>query len=341
MTSSELTRTPPQLNHTQILELAAQNSQWFNSPVPRLSCEVLGRGESFTAWLVRDASGSDVVIRVPTRPVAELSQALEAEFAALRRAPFGLSAQPVEIHSPTPADSRAYVVTTRVPGAVRPASAWTTTDFERLAQQLARLHVRAAGEPGIHTVQCSPVGEAEAALEWWTTHEPEAAATLDPLTPAFLRHQKQAAHDAPQAERCFIHGDVSLANVVIDADGTPRLVDWEWSQMGDPAKDLAYSGGAVFLEPFYASMTHARIQSQALAYAGERERLKAPVDLEPLLIRRSAYLLHEIMFTSAHFWRVAQEGGADAQLYARRSALMRDRVSYYLSDSPDGAVQDC
>lgn len=353
MTSPELTSTPPQLDRAGVLALGAENPHWFPSSSQRLSCEValsceeLGRGESFTAWLLRaaadsenaddseEADGAEVVVRVPRRPVAELSQAMDAEFAALARAPQGLTAQPVDMHSPTPHDPRAYLVTTRVPGVVRATADWRAADFDRLAEQLARLHVHAAGQSGIHAVAYTPVADAEAAYDWWCSHEPEAAATISPLMPGLVRHQQEAAGLSPQAESCFIHGDVSLSNILLDSSGCPRLVDWEWSGQGDPAKDLAYSGGPVHLEPFYAPMSPAQIRAQAQAYTRERETLGVPVDLEELLARRCGYLMHEVLFTSAHFWRVAQAGGEEAELYARRSELMRHRVIQHLSGGAD------
>ena len=119
-----------------------------------------------------------------------------------------------------------------------------------------------------------------------------------------LRHQDRARPAFAAAEQRLVHGDACLTNVVV-ADGVPRLIDWEWGGIGDPAHDLAFAGGAVHAHPWYAPMTEQQVRSQAEIYAAERDTLGAPVDLEPLLARRAASLVHETFFIQPHLHRVA------------------------------------
>ena len=41
------------------------------------------------------------------------------------------------------------------------------------------------------------------------------------------------------------------------------VFDWEWAHVGDPARDLAFSGGPVHADPWYAPMDERRVRAQA------------------------------------------------------------------------------
>ena len=36
-----------------------------------------------------------------------------------------------------------------------------------------------------------------------------------------------------------MHGDLLGQNILVDPDGSPSVIDWEYAQRGDPAHDLA------------------------------------------------------------------------------------------------------
>lgn len=47
-------------------------------------------------------------------------------------------------------------------------------------------------------------------------------------------------HKPPPLPLRLVHGDFQPANVVLDADGTTHLVDWELAHVGDPREDLGW-----------------------------------------------------------------------------------------------------
>lgn len=323
---------PPQLDAEGVGRLAAAHPQWWEAagyavPAGPPVVSLLGRGESFVAWRVEPG----LAVRVPHRPLHELPLSLEAELDLLARVPAGLAARPIAVQLPTDGDPRAYLVTTAMPGQVLAPSAWTDELLAALARTLARLHVEgdAAGLPGPSTPD--PVADAQTARDWWRSHEPGPATVLDPLWPAVVRHMEQARPAFASWEPALVHGDASLSNVVVDC-GVPRLIDWEWGHVGDPARDLAFSGGPVHTDPWYAQLSEERIRAQADAYARERERLGSPVDLEPLLVRRGAWLLHETFFIQPHLHRVAARATDDGRrrTYLEAAAQLRDGLERWI-----------
>jgi len=48
------------------------------------------------------------------------------------------------------------------------------------------------------------------------------------------------------ARRCFVHGDLNRANILIDAADQLQLIDWEYAHAGDPLEDIA---GLLVSEP--------------------------------------------------------------------------------------------
>jgi len=47
------------------------------------------------------------------------------------------------------------------------------------------------------------------------------------------------AHLPPEEPSALLHGDLLGQNVLIDPDGPPAVIDWEYARRGDPAYDLA------------------------------------------------------------------------------------------------------
>lgn len=49
-----------------------------------------------------------------------------------------------------------------------------------------------------------------------------------------------AANPPPPAPLTIVHGDFQPANIIVEADGSYSVVDWEFCRIGDPREDLAY-----------------------------------------------------------------------------------------------------
>ena len=47
------------------------------------------------------------------------------------------------------------------------------------------------------------------------------------------------AHLPPPEPSLLVHGDLLGQNILVDPDGSPSVIDWEYAQRGDPAHDLA------------------------------------------------------------------------------------------------------
>ncbi len=128
------------------------------------------------------------------------------------------------------------LVTTRLPGAPRPAVALGPGDARLLGAVLAALHGRGTSPSGglwwwerpaddLAGYRRGRVRDAEAALAGTAGAGIAAAA---------------AATGSVDAPFRMSHGDLVLANVVWGPDG-PGLVDWEFWRWADPAEDLAYA----------------------------------------------------------------------------------------------------
>ncbi|MDR1187579.1 MAG: phosphotransferase [Bifidobacteriaceae bacterium] len=92
-----------------------------------------------------------------------------------------------------------------------------------------------------------------------------------------------AALDADQsAEPVLIHGDFTASNILMLADGSVRLIDWELAGMGDPMTDLASFAVA-------AGFDLARVDRLARLYLGrdpsspERRRLYRAIALTAVI----------------------------------------------------------
>lgn len=308
------------MDHDALLALARQHPQWWHDADGEIGVEPLGRGESFTAHLLRRGA-EELVLRIPHKARAELPQSLTAEHDVLRRVPDGLAARPITVHEPDHEGAPAYVVTTRVPGRVLPAAAWCDgTLLASLADSLAHLHHGGDRRGLTAPERIDPVGDAEAARAWWRENESGAAAVLAPLWPVVRLHQERTRTAFAQVSPVLLHGDPAAANLLVDTDGTVRFVDWEWAQLGDPARDLAVIGGQISAEPWYAALTGAQLRDQTVHYLQERARLSGERPEKPgrVLERRRAHLVHEAFFVAAHLHRTGQE---------ERSAALLDQLA--------------
>lgn len=177
-----------------------------------------------------------------------------------------------------------------------------------LARRLAHLH-HAGDRRGLTAPERNdPVDAAEQARDWWRQNEPVAASVLEPLWPAVRRYQQLAAPAFEGIIPVLRHGDPAAANLLVDEVGVVRFVDWEWAQVGDPARDLAFIGGQISAEPWYAALTETQLRAQGAVYLEERARRSGErgEELGTVLERRRAHLLHETFFVAAHLRRTGE-----------------------------------
>lgn len=121
-------RLPGQAQRTQLAGLGGE-----------ARVELLGTGETFAAWHLRAADGTDLLVRIPWH---EPAHPLADELAALAQVPPGVGPEPLALHD-DPEDSPLgvpYLVTTPVPGKILPPAAWTRSHLLGHAERLALLH---------------------------------------------------------------------------------------------------------------------------------------------------------------------------------------------------------
>ena len=126
--------------------------------------------------------------------------------------------------------------------------------------------------------------------------------------------------DAARRRGCAVTGigpiDEEFAEPQSPADARPlpglvtRLVDWEWTRIGDPARDLGLIGGAVHADPWYADLNEDLLDGFVSAYRGESEVLGSDVDAlgdaRAMRVRRDAWLVAEGFAVLAYLhWRDA------------------------------------
>lgn len=314
-----------------------------SAPSPRdTRVRWLGQGESYTVWRL-DAGGSPpLVVRVTRRAPEDLPRPMSKEFAALPHLPDGIgpSAVLLEQARDNPLGSP-YMVCGYVSGRVRRPAEWNDGLLAAHARQMSRLHARAfdrCGDVGApaeeQATYLSLTHLFATSLTWWreafprVVDDPEVGRLL-PRVEAFVAAAEPAFR---RLERfTLIHGDLVVPNVLVDDAGTPRYVDWEWVEIGDPAKDLAYIGGYVPAPPWYLPLDRTRIRrllESYLRYAPDT----CDETLDSLATRRDAWEVYERFFSSLHF-RTRRNTSEDLQtgLYthavAQLTAGLRRRLA--------------
>ncbi|GAA4692003.1 hypothetical protein GCM10025781_06510 [Kocuria gwangalliensis] len=271
---------------------------------------LLGHGESFAAWLL-EAGGQRVVVRIARRPVVELPRPMREEFHGLSLVPAGIGPQALVLEeSPDNPLGAPYMVVSFVRGRVLPPGQWTPALVRAHAQQMARLHAQRFDRCGELTTPeeerretVDIAGQFAAGLEWWSDNHPGVMNEPDVTrlardVGAYLR-EAQKTFDR-LASFVLIHGDLLLPNILVYDDTTVRYIDWEWSEIGDPAQDLAYLGGQITVDPWHLPMTRAQTRDLIEVYLAASEHWAATGTVDEVLIRRDAWEIYERFLTSLH-----------------------------------------
>ncbi|TLS44610.1 aminoglycoside phosphotransferase family protein [Streptomyces montanus] len=281
------------------------------APAPRNTrVRLLGQGESYTAWRLDVDGTPPLVVRVTRRAPEDLPRPMSEEFAALALLPDGIgpSAVLLEQARDNPLGSP-YMVCGYVPGRVLRPAEWNDGLLAAHARQMSRLHARAfdrcgdVGAPAAdRATYLSPTRLFTAGLTWWSEtfphviEDPEVSRLL-PRVETFMAASEPAFR---RLERfALVHGDLVVPNILVDDAGTPRYVDWEWAEIGDPARDLAYIGGRVPAPPWYLPLDGTRIRRFLESYL--RHVPDTGETLDSLETRRDAWEVYERFFSSLHF----------------------------------------
>lgn len=260
-----------------------------------------GAGETYVVWRVRHRS-TDVLLRLPFDPAPDSQRSMVSEFAALGRVPQGLGPRGLS-YSDTdenPLGLR-HMLTTYLPGQAKTPTDWTDDDLAGLAGAFAALH---RDTTDLHGPVDAPTGgsidlvaEMDSTWQWWSQRQPDVVAEPE-IAHLWERVREYVGARASVVARLtrfpLVHGDACATNVLID-HGVVRLIDWEWAEYSDPARDLALIGGEVYGGPWYVPMDSARVSLFLLTYA----RL-AGLDgsaLGDLDARRQAWLAYDRFMT--------------------------------------------
>jgi len=276
-----------------------------------VSVRLLGEGESYAAWLLEEIGAPPLVVRIARRALEDLPRPMAEEFTALRMVPRDIGPSPIVlVDRAENALAAPYMVTSYVPGRHRPPDDWSDALLSAHAEQLAHLHERSFDRCGPVTVPperrsrtLSLVERFSSSLAWWRAARPDVVS--DPEVARLLpRAEACVAAAAPAFERlnrfALVHGDLIVTNILVDDAGTPRYLDWEWSEIGDPAHDLAMIGGHVASRPCYLSLDRGRIRSLLAAYL-QHATSREDETVDSLETRHGAWEVFDRFFCSLHF----------------------------------------
>lgn len=246
----------------------------------------IGGGESHVSWRL-DIAEQAYVLRAPRDSGRDMSE----EFLALSHVPAGLAPEAIALVQPAESGlSIPVMVQTFVSGRVMPVSWWDESKLAQLGGHLASLHARtypghgpvtaafadgvpaglrhldgesagsgqidgAQNRPSLQP-QMNPIVLLEERYEYWRDRAPElveggAGKRLEPLVREYVEAHAQTFESIPFA---LLHGDVITTNILVNGDDM-TLIDWEWAQIGDPARDLAVVGALRAASPWYLALT--------------------------------------------------------------------------------------
>jgi len=142
-----------------------------------------------------------------------------------------------------------FIVFRRMPGAaagdlIEGAFRKEPATARALAKALGKVH--AGGRQLIEdpTARVSAVSDTRELLthyfDWWRARKPFPSLTIEA---AFLWLFRRIGDGLGGAS--VVHADTGFHNLLLDADGTGCLLDWEFAHLGDPAEDLASCRPAV------------------------------------------------------------------------------------------------
>jgi aminoglycoside phosphotransferase (APT) family kinase protein len=214
-------------------------------------------GHSNLTYLLRDATGRELVIRRPPEgPLVPRAHDMWREYRVIEALwPTSVKVpEPIAYcNDPAVADVHFYVMS-RVPGAALYTSAETERWLDIGARQragddfidvLAELHAMDPAEIGLDNL-----GRADGYMErqvsrWYRSWLSQVGASGfdDPRV-----HQLHDLLSQSIPEQCgarIVHGDYGPHNVLFERSGAiSAVVDWEMATIGDPLADLAYSVNA-------------------------------------------------------------------------------------------------
>jgi len=299
------------------------------TPHGHITITYVGRGESYAVWRIRQ-DPTDLVARFPLRELSQMPRSFSAEFEALRFVPPEVGTQPVALIPQEDVLGCPCMVTTYIEGAIKMPDQWLASDLASLADVIARLHQSTSRPVGDFSLDLA--ADCQQTIDWYAAQHPR----IIQGTTAELGHRvlQWLTDHARCMETCrrvaLVHGDLVATNVVF-AGHQPRLIDWEWAEFTDPAKDLALIGGRISADPWYVPMPPAQVDSFIDAYIEASRKYggtcdeQVPDSRTDLLERRAVWEICERFGSSLAFSLKAQ---------TEKGTLYRDtvaRVHHHLS----------
>lgn len=112
----------------------------------------------------------------------------------------------------------------------------------QLGAALAKIHRIPIERYGLDVLPSPPPDRSPAEHEVDRHEQLYRAITPDPH-PVFelaFRWLRQSAPGGPPSERCLVHGDFRIGNVIFGPEGARAILDWELAHIGDPLEDLGW-----------------------------------------------------------------------------------------------------